>query len=208
MVKIALVSYHKNAFGLYKKEWIDQYRESILNQSYIEFNIYELEYGGGYGRIFTNSNYHSKQFPSFVYALNYLLDCLFFMGYDFVFNTNVDDFYSPDWIEKEIAVAMKGYDIVSSNFALVKDGVITETHYFDKLDIPLELSNNHNIIAHPAVCYSKKFWEQNRYIPEQIPLEDLMLWQRAIKNSKFIILPDVLLYHRLHSNSVCQSENK
>lgn len=207
-MKVALVSYHKNALSLYKKEWIDQYRESILCQRYKPVDIYELEYGGGDGRIFKNSNYHSKEFPSFVYGLNYLLDCLFFMGYDFVLNSNCDDYYALDWVEKELAVAMKGYDIVSSNFALIKDDVITETHYFDKLDIQLELSNNHNIIAHPAVCYSKKFWEKNRYVPSQQPLEDLMLWQRAIKNSKFIILPDILLFHRLHPNSVCQSENK
>jgi hypothetical protein len=202
------VCYHKNATQLYPEKWIEEYRNSILNQTYKEFDIYELEYSGGDYRIFENSIYHSKPFPSFVYALNYLLDCLFFMGYDCVLNTNVDDVYSLDRVEKQLPYIERGYDIVSSNFHLVDGNGNITRQTFDNLNLELELANNHNVIAHPAVVYSKRFWENNRYVPEQIPLEDMMLWQRAIKNSKFIILPDILLYHRIHSNSVCQSENR
>lgn len=207
-LKVALIAYHKNAFFLYKKEWIEQYKHSILNQTYKDFDLFELEYGGGTGRIFENSNYHSKEFPSFVYALNYLLDCLFFMGYDCVANTNVDDYHALDWLEKQLPYIEQGYDIVSSNFALVENDEVVHLHHFDKLDISLELSRNNNIICHPSVIYSKSFWKTNRYVPECQPLEDLMLWQKAIKKNKFFIHPDILLYHRLHSNSVCQSENK
>lgn len=204
----ALISYHKNINEVYKKEWIDEYRNSIVKQTYREYDIYELNYGGGDERIFENSNYHSKEFPSFVYGLNYLLDCLFFMGYDCVFNTNCDDIYSFNRIEKQLPYIKQGYDLVSSNFIRIKEGSPDEHFNFDKHDISLSLANNHNIICHPSVCYSRSFWEKNRYIPEQIPLEDMMLWQRAIKNSKFIIVPHFLVQHRIHENSVCQSENK
>lgn len=207
-MKVAVLSYHKNAETLYPDKWILEYRFSILNQSYKDFDIVELEYGGGSFRVFDKSNYHSKDFPSFVHGLNYLLDSLFFMGYDCVANTNLDDFYSLDWLAKQVKYIEAGYDLVSCNFCLVKEDKIIKTHSFHKLDLKHELASNHNIICHPAVCYSKNFWEKNRYVPEQLPLEDMMLWQRAIKNSRFIILPDVLLYHRLHENSVCQSENR
>lgn len=207
-MKCAFIAYHKNAATIYDKKWLEEYKYSVLNQTYKEFEIFELNYGGDDFRIFENSNFHSKQFPTFVHGLNYLLDCLFFMGYDCVANSNCDDTYSLNRIEKQIEYIEDGYDVVANNFALVEDGQIFHKHYFDKLDIATELSNNHNIISHPSIMYSKLFWTKNRYVPEQQPMEDLMLWQRAIKNSKFVILPDFLLYHRLHTNSVCQSDNK
>lgn len=207
-MRVAVLCYHKNAQSLYGGWWIQVYKNSILNQSYKYFDIFELEYSGGDFRIFSESNYHSKQFPTFVHALNYLLDSVFFMGYDCVANSNVDDFFALDRLEKQLPYIKDGFDIVSSNFALVEDDRIVHRHYFDKLDIPLELSNNHNIISHPSVIYSKKFWDKNRYVPEQQPLEDLMLWQRAIKTHRFFIHPDILLYHRIHDNSVCNSDNR
>lgn len=207
-MKVALISYHKNAETLYPSQWIDEYHNTIISQTYEGFDIFELEYGGGKYRIFENSIFHSKEFPSFVHGLNYLLDCLFFMGYDCVFNSNVDDYASLYRIEKQLPFIEQGYDLVSSNFALIQDGQLIKTHSFDKLDLELELAHNHNIIGHASVVYNKSFWKKHRYIPEQQPAEDLMLWQRAVKDSKIIILPDVLLYHRLHENSVCKSENR
>lgn len=208
MTRTALICYHKNVEKLYEPKWIEEYKYSVLNQTYKDFDLFELEYSGGNYRIFDSSNYHSKEFPSFVYALNYLLDCIFFMGYDCVANSNADDTFSLDRLEKQIPYIEQGFDLVSSNFALVQDNKIIHRHYFDKLDLPLELSNNNNIICHPSVIYSKRFWEKNRYVPESQPLEDLMLWQRAIKTNKFFIHPDILLYHRIHDNSVCNSDNR
>jgi hypothetical protein len=50
---------------------------------------------------------------------------------------------------------------------------------------------------------SKKFWEGNRYVPDEIPREDLLLWKRAVNNGyKFYIHPDELLFYRLHENQV------
>lgn len=204
-MKSALIVYHKNLFSIYQASWISEFKESILNQTYKDFDIYELDYGGGNNRIFENSNYESKEFPSFVYALNYLLEQLR-EQYDCVLNSNVDDYYSLDRVEKQVRQIQHGFDIVSSNFSLVENRNITLTHQFHNLNIPLELSNNHNCICHPVVAYSKNFLMNNRYVPEQIPLEDLMLWQRTVKKFNFIILPDVLCYHRLHEQSVCQNE--
>lgn len=205
MISTAVICYHKSLFKIYKDEWIKDFRYSILNQTNNDFDIYELDYGGGVNHIFEKSNYQSKEFPSFVYALNYLLEQLR-DKYDCVLNTNVDDYYSIDRVEKQVKQIQHGFDIVSSNFSLVEDDKVIKTHAFDKLDIALELSNNHNVICHPSVCYSKNFLMNNRYVPEQQPLEDMMLWQRTVNKFNFIILPDVLCYHRLHEQSVCQNE--
>lgn len=205
MTQTAVICYHKNIKSIYPSKWIEEYKNSILKQTYTAYDLFELNYGGGEERIFEHSNYESKEFPSFVYALNYLLESLR-NDYDCIFNTNSDDTYSLDRFEKQLPYIENGYDIVSANFSLVEDDKIIKTHAFDKLSIELELSNNHNCICHPVIAYSKNFLMNNRYVPEQQPLEDLMLWQRSIKKNKFIILPDVLCYHRLHEQSVCQNE--
>lgn len=211
MNKVALLCYHKNLSTIYPQEWVDEYRDSILGQSFKDFDVYEINYGGGDERIFVGDKfaYMSKEFPTFVYALNYLLDHVFSLGYDYVWNTNADDYYSPQWIEKQLKYMEMGYDLVSANFALVSNGEIVHRHRFHNMDIPEELKKGHNPICHPAVSYSKEFWKTNRYIPEELPYEDMKLWWRAIKNgAKAIILEDCLCYHRLHVNSVCQSENR
>lgn len=208
-MRIALLSYHKNINEIYPSKWIEQYRDSIQDQTYQEFEIFELNYGGGNERIFQHSYFESHSYPSFIDALNYLLDKVFSSGYDVAVNQNCDDWYRGDFVERLLVDMNKGYDLVSCNFCLVKDDRIFKYHRFDHLDIEAELDRGHNIIAHPACCYSRSFWEENRYNPYEFPTEDLELWKRAIKSgSKFYINPENLLFHRIHNQSVCQSSNR
>lgn len=209
-MKVALMSYHKNLYNIYPVEWIEQYRDSILNQTFQDFEIYETNYGKGVGLVFWRSNLETKEFPTFVDCMNWMLDYLFNeKGYDVVANTNVDDIYHHQWLEKSISKIKEGYDLVSCNFELFNEKGIYHKHQFEKVDIEHELTINHNPICHPGVLYSKRFWTNgNRYIPKEIPYEDLFLWRRAIKNSKFIILPEHLVLHRVHDNAVCRSQNR
>lgn len=184
------------------------FRDSILNQTRKDFIIYELNYGGNNERLFEESVYDSIEMPNFVHAMNYLIDKAFHEGATVVLNSNADDFYAPNRVEKQGLMIDKGYDLVSSNFCLVKDDKIIHVHKFEHVDIKTELNRDHNVICHPVVAISKGFWDRNRYDPSQVPTEDLQLWKRAIKNSSFVILPDVLLYQRIHNNSVCKSTNR
>ena len=147
---------------------------------------------------------------TFVDSMNYLLDEAFESGCDYVFNTNIDDYFAVQRIERQLHFLNQGYDIVASNFHLVKDGTVYHSHRMNEQNIGLELERGNNPIGHPVVAYSRKFWENNKYNPEEIPAEDLKLWQRAYKTgSKFIIMPDFLLFHRVHNQSVCQNpENR
>ena len=45
-MKVAAILYHKNIVYLYKKDWIEKSFRSITNQTFTEFSIYELNYGG------------------------------------------------------------------------------------------------------------------------------------------------------------------
>lgn len=197
----AVIVYHKN-LEIYPKEWIFQFRNSILNQTVMP-KVYECDYGASGERIFPNSVYFQKKFSTFNHCQNFLLDWAF-KDNDRVFNSNVDDYYAPQWMETELK---QNYDIVSCNFSLVKSDKIVHQHKFNFLDIKKYLNASHNIIAHPAVLYSSNFWNKYRYIPEEIPYEDMKLWQRALKDCTFYICEENLLYHRIHENMVSAKSN-
>lgn len=210
-MRVALLAYHANLKKLYPKEWIKEYKESILNQTHKEIDIFEINYSGTKERIFKTSHFESIKMPTFIHALNRLLDRVFALGYECIANSNVDDIFSTERIKKQVPYVMSGYDIVASNFTRkYEDKKVNNIgyHYFDKLDIKKELSQNHNIVAHPCVTYSRNYIKHNRYIPEEQPYEDMKLWQRTIDDYNFIILPDFLFTHRIHNNSVCRSNNK
>ena len=72
-------------------------------------------------------------------------------------------------------------------------------------DIKTNLDSDHNIIAHPSVAFSKKFWsdELNRYNINNVGREDLDLWKSSINRGyKFYIAEEILLNYRIHGNQV------
>lgn len=205
-MKVAIIAYHKNIDTLYPKEWIEQYKASVLSHG--TYPIYECCYGGESKQIFEHSTFLYKAMPTFVHAMNELIDTAFAHGFDAVANTNVDDYYAADRIEQQVTYLTAGYDIVSSNFALIQDGRQIARQSFHNLNIRAEIMHGHNIIAHPAVMYSKRFWEGNKYDPNEIPREDLKLWQRSVAKYKFGISPHILLYHRVHDNAVSKKNQR
>lgn len=208
-MKLCLICYHANITAIYKPAWVEQFWESVIRQTYNDFTIYEVCYNGKKDRIFQNSIYESIVLPSFIDAMNYLIEKALADGADIIGNLNCDDIYHRDWIKTELPfIKYHGFDIVSCNFSLMDNNSIFHVHQFDKLDIKKELENNHNPVAHPSVLYSRRFLENNKYDPQQFPYEDMMLWQRTIDEYKFKIVPENLLYHRIHENSVCKSENR
>ena len=172
-------------------------------QSYPNFKVYELDYGGTGNQIFEGSNFESFKLNNHAEAHNYLLDKAF-KECDYVFNTNIDDYYDNRRVEKQLPLLKKGYDVVSSNFFWIneEDQVFGATK-FHHLNIQKEAARNHNIIAHPVCAYSKRFWENcDKLKGEEIPRDDFELWKRSYKKGfGFVILPDYLLYYRIHSNN-------
>jgi hypothetical protein len=210
MSRVAIISYHSNIESIYADKWIEEYKQSILGQT-LEADIIEMNYGGGgyfvFGQLATQKR--SATLPSFVDAMNTLITMCFEAGYDYVLNSNADDSYHKDWAAKTVRYLEHGFDIVSSNFALINErSEEIKRHQFHNLNIKSEILKGHNIICHPSVGYSKKFWEGNRYDPNEIPFEDLKLWQRSIGKYQFIILEDCLCFHRTHSNAVSYSKQR
>jgi hypothetical protein len=207
-MKSAVIIFHRD-IDRYFWEWIEKCYQSILQQSYKDFDVFELDYGGDDRKTFPNSNFYSIEMPTHAHAHNFLLDEVFKLGYDCAFNVNVDDWYALNRFEKQIPYIELGYDVVSSNFYRVnEDESMKQSFYFDQKDIQKEAKKEHNVIAHPVLCYSRNFWQNcDKLDPKDIPFDDFVLWKKSYKKDfKFIILPDFLLFQRIHRNNISKKQ--
>ena len=219
-LKCAVIMFHKNIEKNYKEKWWRLSVETMLKQTYQDFDFFEINYGGKDWSIINQYEgfeqkhfFYSQKFKNHAQAMNFIIDEVFKNGYDVVFNTNMDDYYDLSRIDKQIDYILDGYDIVSSNFDYVLD--FRDDDYrlkefdFSDLDIKSELDLNHNIVAHPVVCFTKNVWTKMRYNDTLIPKEDLDFWQRAVSNGfKIKIVPDTLLHYRVHDNQTSYKKKK
>ena len=198
-MRSAVICFHKN-LDRYPTDWINEYRDSILNQSYREFDIIELNYGGDSRRIFENSNFISIAMQDHAQAHNFLVSHCFEAGYDAVFNTNVDDVYPLDRLQLQILNFDPTVAVMSGNYQAFFDRINRmQPTQFHTLNVVDEFSKNHNIIAHPACCYSKAILNYSEFLrSEEIPADDFAMWKRLlVKGSTFKILPNVLMNYRI-----------
>jgi hypothetical protein len=210
-MKLGVVFYHKNLEKIYKKEWIDECLRSIENQTVKDLFFYEIDYGDAGKNISGSDNFYSMEKENYADAMNFIISKAFEDGCDYVFNTNLDDKYALDRIEKQIRYLELGYDIVSSDFMYINENGEFKLNLIVSRfnsDIENQLENNHNVIAHPVVGYSRNFWENNKYDITKTPEEDLHLWKKSINEKyKFYIIPEILLMYRIHNNQV-STKNK
>jgi len=211
-MKVAVIIYHSNASKIYKKEWIDKCIDSIRNQTFQDFDVFELNYGGKYthycSSIGNNQTLIVNPFANHIQAMNYLIDRCLLQGYDIIFNTNLDDCYAPDRFAKQILAIHNGAQLVSSNFNYFND----ERGNFKQMDmarygnIGVQLRRGHNVLAHPVIAYHKSFFDGGLKYNDLLGYEDKDLWQRADKlGKKMVILPDYLLNYRIHENQITKT---
>lgn len=210
-MRVGVVFYHKNIRNIYDWRWIQKCVYSIINQTHSDLLIYELNYGLDNFSILNelkikrDFNFYNRNFNNHAEAINFLFEESLNHDVDVLFNTNMDDYYELNRIECQLRKIEEGYDVVSSNFKHIdtNDNSIRNMA-MNHLDIKDELKKEHNLIAHPSVCWSKKFMKKNKYDPTEIPREDLRLWQRTQKGFKFYICEEYLLNYRVHNNQITQ----
>lgn len=218
-MKKGVIIFHNNIKKIYKDYWIDKCINSIINQTDNEVTFYEINYGGDDYSVLENypdikKIFWSEKLTNYAEAMNFILDKAFDDGCDYVFNTNLDDFYSPNRFKYQLDMIIKeGLDIVSSDFCYIEEtminnvetDIITRHMNIEKNNIKTHLNNKHNVIAHPSVCYSKNFWldKKNRYDITKTPEEDLDLWIDSINRGyKFGIHNETLLFYRIHNKQI------
>ena len=202
-MKVVFILFHCNSRKLYPQKWINECIQSVKNQTYKDFGVIELNYGGEGIFHYPGSDRHNIKMDNYAEAMNYLLDVAF-LDYkcDAVANINLDDYYTPNRLEKQLVEIKRGFDIVSSSWYYIN----VNSRIIGGLDFnqnSLKELEKTNVIGHPVVVFSRNFWLNcSRYRGEEIPREDWDLWIREYKaGKKFKILPERLMYHRRHDNN-------
>lgn len=135
--RAAVIFFHKNLTKIYKNRWWQKCVVSVLEQSYQDFDILEVNYGGDGFCLMNEFKYHNKKafffneaFDTHTEAMMFLLDKAFReMDYHIVFNTNLDDYYHESRFAKQVACIDQGYDLCSSYMTYITEerGVDKET---------------------------------------------------------------------------------
>jgi hypothetical protein len=214
-MKICCILYHSNINKIYKTEWIQKCINTINNQTFQDFDIFELNYGedsNSLENFFKSKNQYNFlniKMNNHAEAMNHLLDLVFKeKNYDLCFNINLDDYYDLNRFSKQIDVMNQGFDVSSSEYIFIQEinneDRILGLAGLSKNNIETLFKNDITPIAHPCVCYSKHFWENyGPYIPSEIPREDKNLWIRSYSSgAKLHIIKDPLLYYRIHNKQV------
>lgn len=211
-MKVGVIFFHGNLFKIHPEIWSKKCIKSIKDQTFKDFTTYEINFGDDDLQLVEGSIFHKKESINFADATNYIVTKAFEDGCDYVFNTNIDDIYRNDRIEKQLVYLKGGYDVVSSDFCYIDedDNIFHYMNIKKNGDIKTCLNRDLNVIAHPCVAYSKNFWKDplNRYDITKIGREDLELWKDSINRGyKFYIHDEVLLYYRIHGNKVSGNPN-
>jgi hypothetical protein len=216
-MKLGVIIFHSNIKSIYKDVWVTKCLDSMVNQTVTGLNYYEINYDGedysvleNYESI--NKKFYSVKLKNHAEAMNYILDMAFEDGCDYVFNTNLDDFYHKSRVEIQLNMMLSGdFDLIGTDFCYIKESDNGEDIIFMYRDmykyvnsIGTELESGHNVITHPSVCYSRRVWDSGfRYDGDEIPKEDYKLWMRLNKSGyKLGILPHNLLYYRIHDKQI------
>lgn len=218
---IAVILYHAN-HSKYPKKWIDDCLTSIRGQVVEEFDVLELDYGKEPTQLYEGSKFFTAEFKEVdkihrghSHAHNWLCYKAVELGYDYVFNTNIDDFYHYERLYRQVPLLKSGFDVVSSNMTQIDadNRVIMKGHMmmtdiqFSGMNIIEHFTKGHNIIAHPACAYRANFIKNSGMLnPMEVPKDDFELWKRSVGKFTFKIAPYTLLYYRLHDSNVSRPQ--
>ena len=97
-MKKGVIIFHSNIKDIYNSRWISKSVNSMINQSDNDFMFYEINYGDDDESVIPNNCNIEKRFWSiklsnYAEGMNFILDKAFEDGCDYVFNTNLDDYY-------------------------------------------------------------------------------------------------------------------
>lgn len=182
-----------------KKEWLIESIESILNQTFTDFEFIIIDDSSTNEQFNVIKQYNDKRIIyyklepiSLPQALNYGFNIA---NGEYIARMDADDISLPKRFEKQIKLldAQKDISIVGSFYETFPEKqIITFPKYPKCLDFILGCC-----IAHPTVMLRKSdFQKYNLKYRDDYFCEDYDLWSRAIKYLNFYNLQEKLLYYR------------
>jgi glycosyltransferase involved in cell wall biosynthesis len=194
--------------------YIGQAVKSILNQTYKDFELLIIDDGSTDNtseliKSFDDNRiaYHKVDHKGIGSAANYGLKIA---KYDWIARMDADDISAPNRLETQIKfICSDSVRIISSwcgYFLNNKLKYINNTPVDDH--IIKEKLKLHSVISHQSSLFNKKFIlnELGGYSENLEAFIDYDLWLRAVNKVKFIIVPEVLVYARIRSDSVSNSK--
>lgn len=203
--------------SLYKNDVLNYVKlsiESILNQTYKEFDLY-LQYDGPicikideYLSAIKDERVHiqrREENKGLAQSLNELLTIVIPMGYEYIARMDADDISMLDRFEKQLTYLEQHPEIDCVGGAI--NEIDEEGNNKGKVtNYPCEPNQTRaffcrrNPVAHPTVMMRKSLFEKSGcyYPTEFIRNEDTMLWYKAfLGGAKIANLPDVVLNFRM-----------
>ncbi len=226
-MKIGIIIYHKNIMSYIDTHIIKKCLESIENQTYKKFDVLELDYSKddqfditikslGYLKD-RPRKYFRKQFDNHIEAMNFLLDKAFNeLGYNIIFNINLDDIYHERRFEKQLRmVVCDNYDLVGSNYTLLKiedygkkslkDIKLIKNKTPTQQQLKIKFNKNKLVIPLSSMCITKKAWKMIGKIIHIPSLESIGMCRSIFNNKgKIGICYDNLLTYRIHNKQHTQ----
>lgn len=196
------------------EKYIKKSIESVLNSSYINFELIVLNDGStdnteNIVRTFRDNRIrliNNLQNKGIIKSLN--LGIMEANG-DFIARMDADDISHPRRFELQVKTIIKdNLDIISSSAVttnkIIKRTIGTEANA-DELKLALAF---YNPIIHPLVMARSEIFKLNMYDENYQHAEDYELWTRLmLSGAKFRTTADILLTYRIHANQISKSKS-
>lgn len=204
--------------SLYKSDVLDYVKlatESILNQSYTDFDFY-IQYDGYVQkdvddylsnikdeRIHINRRNENK---GLAFSLNELLEIVMPLGYEYIARMDADDVSMPDRFERQIQYMDEHpeCDVVGSWAIEIKaDG---SEFYRKRMPVThkecYDFFMKRDCMIHPTVMFRRSYIEKaGLYSLDTYFGEDTMMWAQGSANGcKFANIPEYLFKYRLNDS--------
>ena len=190
----------------YLKKAID----SILNQTYKDFEFIIIDGGSGDNSQKIIENYTDKRIKAIFKADLGLIDTLnlgiSLCAGDWIARMDADDISYPNRLEEQIKYINNEVAVIGSQADIIDkyDKVFLTTHFEVEHDkIVSKLLKNNSTIIHPSVIINKaKLIGVGGYDLKIFAAEDYDLWLRISKVGKIINVNKPLLALRKHDNNI------
>lgn len=208
-VKVSVIMSTSNT----KQEFLKLAIESILNQSFEDFEFIIVNDGGNDKDIINKYKdrriilIENKERMGLPYSLN---EAIKISKGKYIARMDSDDIALKSRFKNQVKYMEKHPDVAMT--AMFKKKIGNENEFiFDVWNNPKEVESQlffSNVISHPSVMFRKSFLEENNlnYSVEYSYAQDFELWTRIIKFGKIKIIPKLGVYYRIHNSQVSSSK--